>query len=424
MALVGLVFGGRSVEHEVSIVSARTVAKALADAGHTVLPLALAQDGSWVGAEASRAALAGGVKAIEPLGLPVVATVRHLLTAPCEVLFPITHGTWGEDGTLQGLFEMLDLAYVGAGVAASAVAMDKRLSKELHRAAGIPVGGFLGLRSRRDGPRVARRCSSGWPMRRCRSSSSPRSAARASASGRVESAGGSSPGAIDFAFGFDDSVLIERGVVGGRELEVAVAGYPRARSRAGDRRDRPRQRVLRLRGQVPERPRPAAGAGRGRYRDRRASARAGGRGLRGDRRHWHGASGLLPRRGRRRAAALRQRDQHASGVYPHLDVSPPVGAFRSFQRPTGGSTGARRDHAPRRPPPARHRHQAVPRRSGAARRRRPQLTPRRAQRKVTTSADRPRWSSSRRSSSASLRRPKVPTCTRCQVPSSEIWVSG
>src|SRR6185503_18966268 len=69
----------------------------------------------------------------------------HLLAARCDVVFPITHGTWGEDGTLQGLFEMLDLPYVGAGVAASAVAMDKRLSKELHRAAGIPVVDFFSI---------------------------------------------------------------------------------------------------------------------------------------------------------------------------------------------------------------------------------------------------------------------------------------
>jgi D-alanine-D-alanine ligase len=224
MALVGLVFGGRSVEHEVSIVSARTVAKALADAGHTVLPLALAQDGCWVGADASKAALSGGVKAIEPLGLPVVASVRHLLTAQCDVLFPITHGTWGEDGTLQGLFEMLDLAYVGAGVAASAVAMDKRLSKELHRAAGIPVVDFWAFGRGEWGERreavLERLANAPLPL-----FVKPSVGGSSVGIRRVESAADLAA-AIDFAFGFDDSVLIERGVVDGRELEVAVAGYP------------------------------------------------------------------------------------------------------------------------------------------------------------------------------------------------------
>src|SRR6185295_3764028 len=102
----GLVFGGRSVEHEVSIVSARTVARGLADAGHDVVPLALAQDGCWVFPDASQAALSGGVKATAPLALPISVTVRHLLAAHCDVVFPITPGTWGEAGTLQGLCEM------------------------------------------------------------------------------------------------------------------------------------------------------------------------------------------------------------------------------------------------------------------------------------------------------------------------------
>lgn len=224
MAQVGLVFGGRSVEHEVSIVSARTVARALTDAGHEVVPLAVAQDGCWVGPEASAAALAGGVKALEPIGLPVAVTLRHLLAARCDAVFPITHGTWGEDGTLQGLFEMLDLPYVGAGVTASAVAMDKRLSKELHRAAGIPVVDFFSIdrgewRSRR----------ADW-LKRLSDAPMPLFV--------KPSVGGSSVGirrvatpsaleeAVDFALGFDETVLVERGVVGGRELEVAVLGYP------------------------------------------------------------------------------------------------------------------------------------------------------------------------------------------------------
>ena len=224
MANVGLVFGGRSVEHEVSIVSARTVARALAEAGHEVVPLALAQDGCWVGPEASLAALSGGVKALEPLGLPVVVTVRNLLAAHCDVVFPIAHGTWGEDGTLQGLFEMLDLAYVGAGVAASAVAMDKRLAKQVHRAAGLPVLEF-------------------WPVGRGEWASDRETVLARLADAPLPlfvkpSVGGSSVGikrvetrealaeAIDFALGFDDFVLVERGAVNARELEVAVLGYP------------------------------------------------------------------------------------------------------------------------------------------------------------------------------------------------------
>src|SRR5436305_6900077 len=116
---VGLIFGGRSVEHQVSITSARTVARGLAAAGHRVLPLGVAQDGCWIATDAAAAVLEGG-RAIEPVGAPVAPTLVHLTGSGAEALFPIVHGTWGEDGTLQGLCEMLDLPYVGPGVTASA----------------------------------------------------------------------------------------------------------------------------------------------------------------------------------------------------------------------------------------------------------------------------------------------------------------
>jgi len=130
---VGLIFGGRSVEHRVSLSSARSVAAALARSGHEVLPLAVTQDGCWLGPADSAAALEPGSKALAPLDLAIAPTLRHLLKARAEVLFPLIHGTWGEDGSLQGLCEMLDLPYVGAGVATSAVGMDKQLTKRLWR---------------------------------------------------------------------------------------------------------------------------------------------------------------------------------------------------------------------------------------------------------------------------------------------------
>ncbi len=223
MSRVGIVFGGRSVEHEVSIVSARTVARALDEAGHEVVALGIAQDGCWVGHAASEAALYGNLQALSPLGLPASPTLRHLLASPAEVFFPITHGTWGEDGTLQGLFEMLDVPYVGAGVTASALAMDKLLAKRLWRAAGLPVMDFWAV-SRNDGERERR-------------ATLDEVAAVSPPLFVKPSVGGSSVGirrvdsveclatSVGFALGFDDVVLIERGAVG-RELEVAVLGYP------------------------------------------------------------------------------------------------------------------------------------------------------------------------------------------------------
>src|SRR5918999_5930087 len=100
MAHVGVVFGGRSVEHQVSVRSARTVAQGLREAGHAVTPLGIAQDGCWIDADPSAAILSGEAKEIPPLGLLVAPTLRHLLASGVQVAFPIVHGTWGEDGTM------------------------------------------------------------------------------------------------------------------------------------------------------------------------------------------------------------------------------------------------------------------------------------------------------------------------------------
>jgi D-alanine-D-alanine ligase len=222
MAHVGVIFGGRSVEHQVSIRSARTVAAGLREAGHRVTPLGIAQDGCWVDQATSQAALDGAADAIPAVGRPVAPTLEHLLTSGVEALFPIVHGTWGEDGTLQGLCEMLDLPYVGPGVAASALAMDKVLFKRQMEAAGVPVVEYEAVT-------------------RDRFEADPRGFVR-----RLErlplpvfakpSVGGSSVGvkkvtdrgcletSVRFALQFDDAVLVERGVRG-RELECAVLGY-------------------------------------------------------------------------------------------------------------------------------------------------------------------------------------------------------
>jgi D-alanine-D-alanine ligase len=222
MAHVGVVFGGRSVEHQVSIRSARTVAQGLRDAGHVVTPLGIAEDGCWIDAATAAVVLAGDTREIPPVGVPVAPTLRHLLASGVEVVFPILHGTWGEDGTFQGLCEMLDLPYVGAGVTASALAMDKVLSKRQLAAAGVPVVEFEATSRRRfeEDPQEF--------LVRCERLPSPLFV--------KPSVGGSSVGvrkvvdrtdlaeAVRFAFRFDDVVLVERGIQG-RELECAVLGY-------------------------------------------------------------------------------------------------------------------------------------------------------------------------------------------------------
>src|ERR1700724_3809369 len=224
MSHVGVVFGGRSVEHQVSVASARTVARGLREAGHQVTPLGIAQDGCWLDRAAAAALLAGEEKAIPPLGVAVAPTLVALLTSGVEVVFPIVHGSWGEDGTLQGLCEMLDLPYVGPGVTASAVAIDKLFTKHLLAAAGVPVLPCEAV-TRADFERDPRAFLERFEPLPLPLFVNPRS-------------GGSSVGvkrldhrecaetSVRFALQFDDAVLVERGIAG-RELECAVFGYER-----------------------------------------------------------------------------------------------------------------------------------------------------------------------------------------------------
>ncbi len=234
MANVGVIFGGRSVEHQVSIASARTVAKALADAGHGVVPLGIAPDGCWVERAVAERALAGETSDLPPVGGRVAPTLTHLLKAEVDVLFPIVHGTWGEDGTLQGLCEMLDLPYVGTGVTSSAAAMDKAVAKQLLEAAGLPVVEYEVIDRRRfeSAPEeeLARLEHAFYQHGTPPIFVKP-------------SIGGSSVGisrvphreclrtAIELALRFDDRVIVERGIEG-RELECAVLGYQRLEASA------------------------------------------------------------------------------------------------------------------------------------------------------------------------------------------------
>lgn len=226
---VGLIFGGRSVEHQVSVASARTVAGALADAGHHVVPLGIAPDGCWVDAATAERALGGEIDDLPPVGGRVAPSLRHLLEAQVDVLFPIVHGTWGEDGTLQGLCEMLDLPYAGTGVTSSAAAMDKAVAKQLLEAAGLPVVEYEVI------DRRSFESSTEEAVARCRRFEPPIFV--------KPSIGGSSVGiskvphheclktSIELALRFDDRVVVERGI-DGRELECAVLGYQRLEASA------------------------------------------------------------------------------------------------------------------------------------------------------------------------------------------------
>jgi D-alanine-D-alanine ligase len=150
---VGVVFGGRSVEHEVSVASATSIVSALDPARYEVVLLGVDPGGRWrlapPGALPERAFTGDEVR------LPAVPGESRLTrvggggeTAPLDVVIPIVHGTGGEDGSLQGLLELAGVPYVGAGVLGSAVQMDKEVAKRLLAAAGLPVVPWITVRSR------------------------------------------------------------------------------------------------------------------------------------------------------------------------------------------------------------------------------------------------------------------------------------
>jgi len=147
---VYVIFGGKSGEHEVSIRSARSVAEAIDKEKYTVIPLGIAKDGTWVYGEEADKALAsyekmdrGETKEV----LPPLPVARELieLTKNEEfppVVFPVLHGPYGEDGTIQGMLEMMNVPYVGSGVLGSSLGMDKVLQKQVFQQYGLPVVPF------------------------------------------------------------------------------------------------------------------------------------------------------------------------------------------------------------------------------------------------------------------------------------------
>ena len=150
---IGVIFGGRSGEHEVSLMSARSILSALDPDTYIVTQIGITHDGDWlVGENVLGAMIEGDYRNLNPVVLMPIPTRKELYTinltgqkeilqrcTNLDVIFPVLHGTFGEDGTLQGLLELTDIAYVGAGVLGSSLGMDKGVFKDVMRANGIPV---------------------------------------------------------------------------------------------------------------------------------------------------------------------------------------------------------------------------------------------------------------------------------------------
>lgn len=259
---VGILFGGRSGEHEVSLLSAASVYKAIDHKKYDVQLIGITKDGRWLTAADAAQLLPPPAVAATPSHLragnpeetagaallehgedvmvpPVPASAKHrgnslaTLRASAEtslgvdVIFPVLHGTYGEDGTVQGLLELADLAYVGSGVLGSAAGMDKDVMKRLFATAKLPIPKHVTLRRRewRENPRRARQqveAALRYPMF-VKPANLGSSVGISKAHDRAEL-----DAAIKLAASFDRKIVIEQSIGGkrgkARELEVAVLG--------------------------------------------------------------------------------------------------------------------------------------------------------------------------------------------------------
>jgi len=200
---VAVLAGGRSSEHEISLASARSVLESLDPERYDVVTVAIGRDGRWE--------LGSGDGSVAET-LPVPAANAPATLGAVDVVLPILHGPFGEDGTVQGLLELAGVAYVGAGVAASALCMDKDLFKKVLRDSGIPVARHVAVR-----PGDAIENPFGYPcfVKPARLGSSV-------GISKVHDEGELGP-ALELAFRHDEKVLIEE-FLDGIEVEVGVLG--------------------------------------------------------------------------------------------------------------------------------------------------------------------------------------------------------
>ncbi len=230
---VGVIFGGRSGEHEVSLVSATSIINALDKQQYEVVPIGITQEGRWISSgESLKLLKSRGNVAHEPERFLVPEPNRQSLVSlngeahpdsRLDVVFPVVHGTYGEDGTLQGLLELANIPYVGAGVLASSVGMDKIVQKQLHKHAGLPVvkyEWFLSSECKAHPRKVVATIEKKlkYPLF-AKPSNTGSSVGISKAHNRRELLA-----AIALASDFDRKVIIEQGIENVREIEVSVLG--------------------------------------------------------------------------------------------------------------------------------------------------------------------------------------------------------
>jgi len=233
---VAVVFGGRSSEHAISCVTAASVLSAIDRDRYDVVPVGIRTDGRWVleSGDTERLRITDGkLPEVDAAALPVLfGTERDLVVSEpgqvprtlgeVDVVFPLLHGPWGEDGTIQGLLEMADMRYVGAGVLSSAIGMDKHYMKVVFEAAGLEVTPYVVIRER-DWRRDAQTCRDlvgklGYPV-----FVKP---ARGGSSVGISKVTGPDEldAAVELAREHDPKVIVEAAASEPREIECGVLG--------------------------------------------------------------------------------------------------------------------------------------------------------------------------------------------------------
>ncbi len=225
---VGILFGGKSGEHEISLRSARSILEAIDRKKYDVVELGISKQGKWLGgAQAQKLLGISGTPAPSGSVSLAVAAANPTAGTGLDVVFPVLHGTFGEDGTIQGLFELADIPYVGSGVLGSSAGMDKDAMKRMFFAAGLPQTPHITL-LRSEWKSDAKKCirqiekSLAYPL-----FVKPANLGSSVGISKVKSRADLAS-AMNLAASFDRKIVIEQGVGGPgvkpRELEVAILG--------------------------------------------------------------------------------------------------------------------------------------------------------------------------------------------------------
>ena len=240
---VGIIFGGRSGEHEVSFCSASSIIKAIDKDKYSVIPIGITKEGRWISPRDSELALQSGK--IEGKNTVILLNDSFSKSLVCidnnqkldkssaleklDVIFPILHGPYGEDGTIQGLLELANIPYVGAGVASSAISMDKDLMRTIFQQKGLPILKWITIKRKewqKDKEKILSLIQDGFEYPLFVKPANLGSSVGITKVHKKEEL----EKAIDLASSYDRKILIERGLEEVREIECGVLGNDEPRA--------------------------------------------------------------------------------------------------------------------------------------------------------------------------------------------------